>query len=239
MIPLRDINPTRTKPFLTYLLIGANVGVFFYQASLDETGFVRFVHTWGLIPFQLAVELNVGSLSTPFTSMFLHGGWLHLIFNMWFLHIFGDNIEDSLSRWRFFVFYLLCGLSAAAAQIIADPSSRVPMVGASGAIAGVLGGYMKLYPRARIVTLIPVFFLLLLREIPAAIFIFIWFLVQLLSGLGSLGAVGSQTGGVAFFAHIGGFLAGFLLIGPMRIRRNRSYGWSRPPSRSRRSEWSN
>lgn len=228
MIPLRDINPTRTRPFLTYVLIGANVSVFFYQVSLEDADFVRFVHTWGLIPYQLVVELNAGSLSTPLTSMFMHGGWFHLIFNMWFLHIFGDNVEDWLGHWRFILFYALCGLGAAAAQVLVDPSSQVPMVGASGAIAGVLGAYIRLYPRARVVTLIPVFFFFFLRELPAGLFIFFWFLIQLFSGLGSLGAVGSETGGVAFFAHIGGFVAGFLLIRRMRRQRNPAYGWYRP-----------
>jgi membrane associated rhomboid family serine protease len=227
VIPLRDINPTRTRPVLTYLIIAANIAVFFYQASLDDIEFVRFVHTWGLVPYQLVVQLNVGSLSTPFTSMFMHGGWFHLIFNMWFMHIFGDNVEDWLGRWRFILFYLLCGLSAAAAQVLAGPSSQVPMVGASGAIAGVLGAYVRLYPRARVVTLIPVFFFFFLRELPAGFFIFFWFLIQLLAGVGSLGAAGSGTGGVAFFAHIGGFVAGLFLIRRLRRRRNPAYGWYR------------
>ncbi len=237
MIPLRDINPTRTRPALTYGLIAANVLVFLYEWSLTPTEFQQFLFRYGVVPYQLVVEPHVGALATPFSSMFVHGGWLHLLFNMWFLHIFGDNIEDALGRTRFVVFYLLCGLGGAAGQVMIDPASPVPMVGASGAISGVLGGYVRLYPRARVVTLIPVFFIFMLRELPAVFFIFFWFLLQLLSGLGSLGAAGSQTGGVAFFAHIGGFVAGLVLIRRMRPPRNRSLGWRRPDSGRPPPQW--
>jgi membrane associated rhomboid family serine protease len=221
VIPLRDINPTRSTPYLVYGLIIANVVVFLYEASLAPVEFERLIFRFGVIPQALTVDFSLASLSTPFTSMFLHGGWIHLIGNMWFLYIFGDNIEDALGLKRFAWFYLLCGLAGAVAQVIVDPGSPIPMVGASGAIAGVLGGYFRLFPRARVVALIPIFILFFVRELPAVLFIFLWFLIQLFSGLGSLGA-GMQNGGVAFFAHIGGFVAGFLLVKQLRPPHNRT-----------------
>ncbi len=226
MIPLRDINPTRTTPLLVYGLIVANVLVFLYEASLTDEELARLIFRFGVVPQALTVDFSLASLSTPFTSMFLHGNWIHLIGNMWFLYIFGDNVEDTLGLKRFALFYLLCGIAGAFAQVIVDPASPIPMVGASGAIAGVLGGYFRLFPRARVVALIPVFILFFVRELPAVLFIFLWFLIQLFSGVGSLGA-GMQNGGVAFFAHIGGFVAGFLLVKQLRPPRNRTYGWER------------
>ena len=227
MFPLRNLNPTRSLPVLTYLLIAANAAVFWHELTLDPDQGEAFVFRWGMVPFFLTQDLHVGSLATPFTSMFIHGGWLHLLGNMWFLHIFGDNIEDALGRIRYLVFYLLCGLLAAGGQILIDPESKIPMVGASGAIAGVLGAYYRLFPHARVVTLIPIFFFVTVREIPAVFFIVLWFVLQLLEGIGSLGAL-SQGGGVAFFAHIGGFLGGLLLVGLLGGQRNRSAGFVRP-----------
>lgn len=227
MIPLRDINPTRSTPFLVYGLIIANVVVFLYEVSLTPVELERLIFRFGVVPQALTVDFSLASLSTPVTSMFLHGGWIHLIGNMWFLYIFGDNVEDALGLKRFAWFYLLCGLAGAVGQVVVDPISPIPMVGASGAIAGVLGGYFRLFPRARIVTLIPIFILFFVRELPAVLFIFLWFLIQLFSGLGSMGA-GMQNGGVAFFAHIGGFVAGFLLVKQLRPPRNRTYGWVQP-----------
>jgi membrane associated rhomboid family serine protease len=224
VIPLRDIAPIRSRPLVTYSLIAVNVAVFLYQISLPPEVGKIFVDRFGMVPYYLAGDLHLNSVSTPFTSMFLHGGWLHLISNMWFLHIFGDNVEDALGRSKFVLFYLLCGLLAAAAQIWVDPQSRVPMIGASGAIAGVLGAYFRLFPTARVVTLIPIFFFFVVRELPAVFFIVIWFLLQLVSGIGSLG-YGEQAGGVAFFAHIGGFLAGLWLVGVFGGKRNRSGGF--------------
>lgn len=227
MIPLRDLNPTRTFPAVTYALIAANTLVFLYQVSLGAAGQEDFVHRYGLIPQYLAVDHHPGSFITPLSSMFMHGGFLHLISNMWSLYIFGDNVEDALGKGRFVVFYLLSGLGAALAQVLIDPSSSMPMIGASGAIAGVLGAYMKLYPRARVVTLLPIFFFFVTRELPAWFFIVFWFLLNVLSGFGSLHQGGGE-GGVAFFAHIGGFIAGFWLIMLLRTRRNSTRGFHAP-----------
>jgi membrane associated rhomboid family serine protease len=155
---------------------------------------------------------------TVITSMFLHGGFLHLLGNMWYLWLFGDNVEDAMGRARFLVFYLLSGVAAALAQVLMGPGSRIPMVGASGAISGVLGGYILLYPHARILTLIPIFFIAQIVEVPALIMLGLWFLIQLMSGLGSLGF---EAGGVAWFAHVGGFLAGMGLVWIFRRRSRR------------------
>lgn len=214
MIPLRDLNPTRTRPYLTWALIGVNVVVWLYEVLLGS-GLPLFVQRWGVIPYYLTQEPSLGSWLTPLTSMFMHGGWMHLIGNMWFLHIFGDNIEDELGRGRFLLFYLLSGLGAVALQVAIDPASPVPMVGASGAIAGVLGGYMMLHPRARVVTLVPIVIFVQLVELPAWVFLFVWFGLQMLQAFTSLG-VATQTGGVAFFAHIGGFVIGLLLVKLLR-----------------------
>ncbi|HJL17789.1 MAG TPA: rhomboid family intramembrane serine protease [Sandaracinaceae bacterium LLY-WYZ-13_1] len=212
MIPLRDINPTRTRPVVTYVLIGINVVVWLYQWSLGAGPEGQlFVQRWGVVPYYLTQEASVGSWITPLTSMFMHGGWMHLIGNVWFLHVFGDNIEDELGRVRYALFYVLSGLAAVAAQVAIDPASRVPMVGASGAIAGVLGGYVMLHPKAPVVTLVPIVFFIQLVELPAWIFLFVWFGLQLLHGFTSLGLDGA-AGGIAFFAHIGGFVAGLVLV---------------------------
>ncbi|MEM7448759.1 MAG: rhomboid family intramembrane serine protease [Myxococcota bacterium] len=234
MIPLRDINPTRSKPWVTYIFIGANVGVFAAQLVFGEA-FGRMLHLrFGVIPAVLSGSVapeavTLGAYITPLTSMFLHGGWMHILGNMWFLHVFGDNVEEALGRKRFVLFYLLSGLAAALGQIVVDPSSQIPMIGASGAVSGVLAGYVRLYPHARVLTLVPIFIFLQFVELPAYIFIFVWFAIQVFSGWSSLGGVG---GGVAWFAHIGGFVAGFALITllrkgrPPRNRRGSSRGTS-------------
>jgi membrane associated rhomboid family serine protease len=227
VIPLRDDNPTRRTPRVTYGLIAANALLFLYEVSLEPPALELFVHRFGMIPYEITQGSHFGSFITPLTSMFLHGGWLHLIFNMWSLHIFGDNVEDDMGSVGFAAFYVLCGFAAAAAQTIIYPASEVPMVGASGAIAGVLGAYLRLYPRARVVTLIPVVFVMLVRELPAFWFILVWFAIQLLSGYLELALVhGNGDASIAFFAHIGGFVAGLLLLDVFRSRR--------PPSRRRR-----
>ena len=168
-----------------------------------------------LDPFYDAVAMVVAGVMVFFTSMFLHGGWLHLVGNMWFLWIFGDNVEDVLGSARFVFFYLACGLAAGFTHFILDPSSAVPTIGASGAIAGVLGGYMVLFPRARVLTLVPLGFFLQVMELPAALMIGLWFLVQLASALLT---EGMQSGGVAWWAHVGGFVAGLALVGLLRRR---------------------
>jgi membrane associated rhomboid family serine protease len=238
VIPLRDQLPTRTRPVVTWALIGVNVAVWLFQWSLnayqigDHTPeFIASIQRWGVVPYYLTQDLNLGSLVTPFTSMFMHSGWLHLIFNVWFLHVFGDNIEDELGRARYLAFYLLSGLGAVALQVATGPYSTTPMVGASGAIAGVLGGYMMLHPRARVVTLVPIFVFVQLVELPAFLFLFVWFGLQLLYGMSSLAS--PETGGVAFFAHVGGFVVGFALVRLFR----RSPPALEPEIRRIRREW--
>ena len=200
MIPLRDIIPSRTTPVVTITLIAINVLVFLYELSLGRA-VDAFTLYWGLVPAAF-------SWVTVVTSMFLHGGFMHVAGNMLYLWIFGDNVEDRMGHGRFLVFYLLCGVAAALAQTITQPDSVIPMVGASGAIAGVMGAYFVLYPRSRIVTLIPLFFFFQVIEVPAIVFLGIWFLMQFISGLGSIVTVAGSTGGIAFWAHVAGFVAG-------------------------------
>jgi membrane associated rhomboid family serine protease len=202
MIPLRDIIPSRTTPYVTISLISLNVLVFLYELSIGRAVDAVTLY-YGLVPAAF-------SWVTVFTSMFLHGGILHVAGNMLYLWIFGDNVEDRMGHGRFLVFYLLCGVAAALAQTITAPDSVVPMVGASGAIAGVMGAYFVLYPKSRIVTLIPLFFFFQVIEVPAILFLGIWFLMQFVSGVGSIvtTAGGGPAGGVAFWAHVAGFVAG-------------------------------
>ena len=222
MIPLRDVIPTRTTPFVTVTLIVLNALVFVYQLALGEA-VQAFVLYWGLVPAAF-------SWVTVLTSMFLHGGLLHFGGNMLYLWIFGDNVEDRMGHGRFLVFYLLCGTAAALAQTIMVPDSVIPMVGASGAIAGVMGAYFVLYPRSRIVTLVPIFFFIQILEVPAIFFLGIWFLIQFVSGVGSMAtaAPGEPAGGIAFWAHVAGFVAG--LSGVVVFRR---------PERQRVEWWDN
>ena len=210
MIPIRDVIPSRTTPFVTFTIIGLNAVMFLWELSLGPDA-SELVFRFGLIPASFS-WVNV------FTSMFVHGGLLHFGGNMLYLWIFGDNVEDRMGHGRFLVFYLLCGVAAALAQTITAPDSVIPMVGASGAIAGVMGAYFVLYPKSRIVTLIPIFFFFQVIEVPAILFLGIWFLMQFLSGLGSIVSVASgSTGGVAFWAHVAGFVAG--LSGVVVFRR--------------------
>src|SRR5258705_12168895 len=198
MIPLRDIIPSRTTPIVTISLIVANVLVFLYELTLGRA-VNDFTLYFGLVPAAF-------SWVAVFTSMFVHGGLFHVGGNMLYLWIFGDNVEDRMGHGRFLVFYLLCGTAAALAQTITAPDSVVPMVGASGAIAGVMGAYFVLYPKSRIVTLIPLFFFFQIIEVPAIYFLGFWFLMQFLSGVVSIG--NAATGGVAGWAHVAGFFAG-------------------------------
>jgi len=202
MIPLRDVIPSRTTPYVTISLIVVNVLVFLYEFSLADR-VNEFIIAFGLIPAAF-------SWATLLTSMFLHGGFLHVAGNMLYLWIFGDNVEDRFGHGRFLVFYLLCGSVAALAQTIMSPDSVIPMVGASGAIAGVMGAYFVMYPHSRIVTLLPIFIFIQLIEVPAIFFLGIWFLMQFLSGVGSIATAASRepAGGVAFWAHVAGFAAG-------------------------------
>ena len=209
MIPLRDVIPSGSTPVVTMALLAVNVVVFFYQWSLGERAGTAFVFEWGVIPADFTIL-------TMFTSMFLHGGFLHAGGNMLYLWIFGDNVEDRFGRGRFLFFYLLCGAAAANAQTLFNPDSRIPMVGASGAVAGVMGAYFVMYPHSRIVTLIPFLFLQIIA-VPAVFFLGIWFLMQLLSGVGSIAQVEAGTGGVAFWAHVAGFAVG--VMGGLLLRR--------------------
>lgn len=215
MIPIRDINPRRGSAQLTYAIIALNVAVFVMQLSMAPAELEAFIFKHGLVP-QLIVQGNLGSWSTPFSSMFLHGGLLHIIGNMWFLHIFSDNVEDRLGKTKFLILYFGSGLGAALAQVLSDPTSSVPMIGASGAVSGVLGAYMVLFPRARILTVIPIVFFFQFVEFRAAVFSFVWFGYQLLMGALSTQTMDSGAGGIAFFAHIGGFIVGLGLAPVLR-----------------------
>ena len=210
MIPLRDVIPSRSTPVVTIAIIVANALAFVYQLSLGDRG-QAFIFDYGLVPAEFSVPTLV-------TSMFLHGGLLHFGGNMLYLWIFGDNVEDRMGPGRFVVFYLLCGTAAALAQTWMVPSSQVPMVGASGAIAGVMGAYFVMYPRSRIVTLIPIFIFIQLVEVPAVVFLGLWFLLQFVSGVGTaLSPQAGITGGIAFWAHVAGFVAG--VVGVYAFRR--------------------
>lgn len=209
VIPVRDTITSSTVPVVTYALIVANVGAYLYQESLGSS-FEQFIRTHGLVPSRFVAEWW-DDVTPLFSSMFLHGGWLHLIGNVLYLHIFADNVEDRLGHGRFLFFYLTAGAAAGVAQVLVEPSTSVPIVGASGAIAGVTGAYFLFYPRARVVTLIPIFLFIQVVEIPAFFFLLLWFAFQLLLGLGSIGM--TVGGGIAFWAHIGGFLAG-MVLGP-------------------------
>jgi membrane associated rhomboid family serine protease len=248
MIPLRDENPTRSFPIFTLLIIAANVLVFLWQLSV---GLNVSVLQMGLIPAELLHDANrvytggprtglppgaeVTNLNpawmTLFTSMFMHGGWMHIIANMWFLWIFGNNIEDSLGKVKFILFYLACGLAAAAAQTALDPASPIPMVGASGAIAGILGAYLVLFPGSRILALVPLGFVLMVREVPAWLVLGLWFVLEFVRGIGALGA--DAAGGVAYGAHVGGFVFGWLFIRLLGAERHPR----RPDSRSEPARW--
>ena len=201
MIPLRDVIRSRTPPVVTVTLILVNAAAFFFELSLPPVARQGLIRDWGIVPASF-------DWSTLFTSMFLHGGWLHVIGNMWYLWICGDNVEDRLGHGRYLLFYLLCGAVAGVAQTLMNPSSAVPTIGASGAIAGVMGAYFVLYPRSRILTLVPLFVFIEIVEIPALFFLGFWFLMQLFAGAGSIAHTTGSQGGVAFWAHVAGFVGG-------------------------------
>jgi membrane associated rhomboid family serine protease len=252
VIPIRDDNPTRRRPIMTWALLLALilVWVFVQHAGLDPAALAASVCDLGLVPGELTHRARLGTavpigerlvclvdadpinLLTPLTSMFLHGGWLHLGGNALFLYIFGDNIEDSLGRGRFLVFYLLCGLAAAGAQIAIHPASAVPMVGASGAISGVLGAYLRLYPRVRVQVLVFLFIFVQIVSVPAWLMLIYWFALQLLEAVPQLTSLNTEvSSGVAVWAHVGGFAAGFLLVNvfanPDLVTRRRTLGGAR------------
>ncbi len=245
MFPYHDENETQRTPYVTYVLIGITVFIWlFVQGAGTPLALAQSVCELGLIPGELTMSLAPG---TPFpmgdglvcrtdqgrqvpnilASMFLHGSWMHLLGNMWFLWLFGNNVEDSMTRPRFIAFYLLTGLAAALAQVAADPGSEVPMVGASGAISGVMGAYLVLFPRARVWTLIPLGFIMQSIALPAWAMLIFWAFLQVAGGLTSIGS--EETGGVAFWAHLGGFVAGVVLVKlferPDRVAAHARHHW--------------
>lgn len=224
LIPIADENPTRRFPVVTIVLLAANIAVFALEASMPADAFESFLFANAFIPAAFAkAPFALEQWRTIFVSMFLHGGWLHVGSNMLYLWIFGNNVEDELGHIPFVLFYLTCGVAATLAQFLAGPSVQVPNIGASGAVAGVLGAYLLLYPTAAVLTVIPLFFFLSVERLSAFFVIAFWFVLQLLSGVASLSAdQAAQGGGVAFFAHIGGFLAGMVLIAPAWVSRRRT-----------------
>jgi len=233
MFPLRDDNPTTITPIVTWTLIAINVLVFFYELSLGQRMSQVFVYQYGAIPAVIFgdkhLPANIAVIPPAmsiFTSIFLHGGWAHLIGNMWYLWIFGNNIEEAMGRLRFVFFYLICGILASFCHILFNANSPIPTIGASGAISGVLGGYLMLYPRARVLTLIYLYFFVRLIQIPAGYLLGFWFIFQVLSG----SMAGRQMGGgIAFWAHAGGFVFGILLVGLFKRREVRFFN---PPIHS-------
>lgn len=249
MFPIRDDNPQILTPYATYAIVIINVAAWvFLQGLGTEPSLSGSICQFGLIPGELLQQVASGSKislgpqticilgdtaawQTTLTSMFMHGSWMHIIGNMWFLWIFGDNVEDAMGHGRFVLFYILCGLAAAAAQVMADPASSIPMVGASGAIGGVMGAYVLLYPRVHVHMLFILVIFVTTFAVPAYLMLGYWFLVQLLSGVAANGA---QGGGVAFWAHIGGFVAGGILVYLFRdmnlLARHPYHGWAKKPS---------
>ncbi len=218
MIPLRDVIPSRTTPVVTVTLITLNALVFLFEIMLPDAERQVFVREYGVVPAAF-------TWASVLSSMFLHGGWLHVIGNMWYLWIFGDNVEDRLGHGRYLVFYLLCGAAAGLAHAVINPDSYVPTIGASGAIAGVMGAYFVLYPRSRVLTLIPLFVFIEIIEIPAIYFLGFWFLMQLFSGVGSVARTTGTEGGIAFWAHVAGFVAGLAGVFAFRQPERQRVEW--------------
>ena len=248
MLPIRDDNPQLKAPLATYTIIALNALAWvFLQGMGQDPQLSLSICRLGLIPGELLglatagasapglCRLGEADWSTTVTSMFMHGGWFHILGNMWFLWIFGDNVEDAMGRARFVVFYLLCGLGAAGLQVIADPSSTIPMVGASGAIGGVMGAYVLLYPKVNVHLLLLLGFYATTIAVPAVFMLGYWLLLQLIGGVTSIGA---QGGGVAFWAHVGGFVAGAALVFLFRdtelLKRHPYHGWQQGKAGSRR-----
>jgi membrane associated rhomboid family serine protease len=219
MIPLRDVIPSRTTPIITVTIIILNAMGWLYELSLPPRALDQFLYMYGVVPAQF-------SAPTLITSMFLHGSWMHVIGNMWYLWIFGDNVEDRLGHAWFIVFYLACGIVAALGQIVVDPSSTLPTIGASGGIAGVMGAYFVLYPRSRVLTLVPLILWWEIFELPAIALLGFWFLMQLFSAAGSIAVTAGShgSGGVAFMAHVAGFVFGGVVVLALRQRPARPWG---------------
>jgi membrane associated rhomboid family serine protease len=205
MIPLRDVIPSRTTPYITIAIIAINAAAWLFELSMPRQFLPAFLQVYGVVP----ADLRIAAL---FTSMFLHGSWFHVIGNMWYLWIFGDNVEDRLGHGRFIVFYVLCGIVSAMGQVVMDPTSALPTIGASGAIAGVMGAYFVLYPRSRVLTLIPLIIIWEVIELPAVFLLGFWFLIQLVSAGMVATTASTGGGGIAFAAHIAGFVAGLIAV---------------------------
>ena len=218
MIPLRDVVPSRTTPYITITIIALNALAWLFELSLPHDALNAFLTVYGVVPASFAP-------ATLITSTFLHGSWSHVLGNMWYLWIFGDNVEDRLGHGRFIVFYLLCGMAAALGQIALDPLSTLPMVGASGAIAGVMGAYFVLYPRSRVLTLVALVFFWEIIELPATLLLGFWFVMQLFSA-GAIAATAGTGGGVAFAAHVAGFASG--AAGVFVFRKRQISAWEAP-----------
>jgi membrane associated rhomboid family serine protease len=219
MFPIRDHNPSGRTPYVTFALIAINILVFLgYFTALSEWDLQGFFLTWGLVPARF---LSGQGLETIVTSMFLHGGWMHLAGNMLFLWIYGDNLEEEMGHFGFLIFYLACGAAAGLAQALPDPGSTVPMVGASGAIAGVMGGYLLLFPKAKVDVLFIFIVFFRIFAIPAWIVLGLWLVIQIGSGV----TIPGDEGGVAYWAHVGGFVAGLVLTLPVWLRRGASVYW--------------
>jgi membrane associated rhomboid family serine protease len=228
MFPIRDDAPSYSTPFVNYFIVVLNTLVFLFELSLNSHSRDLFMFSFGVVPVNVTTAFGHGAFAAGFvpiiTSMFMHAGWAHIIFNMWFLWIFGDNVEDSLGHFRYLLFYLLSGLGASVVHIIFNWGSKIPSVGASGAIAGVMGAYFVLFPSARVLTFIFVFF----TWLPAWLILGYWFVLQFLSGASASIAYSSETsGGIAFWAHVGGFLTGVMMIKlfPRRVPRYRFRAW--------------
>ena len=221
MLPLRDFIPTRRFPVLTVSIIVVNIIAFAYELLAEAGGTLdQTFYTMGVVPFEVTHNFGPAVALSFLTSLFLHGGFMHIAGNMLYLWIFGNNVEDSMGRGRFLVFYLIAGITASAAQVLASPSSPVPTIGASGAIAGVLGAYIVLFPNARVQTLIFLGYFARMAHLPALLVLGFWFVLQLFNGLMAFGV--AQAGGVAWFAHVGGFVAGLLLVRLFTLGRRRS-----------------
>lgn len=220
MIPLYDTVRSRKFPFINIVLIVANILAFLYELQMSDSTLKAFIFTWGLIPAHFWSDPSSGWVNI-FTAMFLHGGWLHVISNLWVLYIFGDNVEARMGGVRYLIFYLLAGAAAGLLQAYVLPTSDMPMIGASGAIAGVLGAYLILYPRSRIASLVPILFIFTIIEIPAFLFLLFWFGMQVYSGV-----FAAQGSGIAWWAHVGGFIFGVVMVSFFAVKKSIVYtGW--------------
>jgi rhomboid family protein len=219
MIPLRDVIPSRSTPFITMTLIVMNALAWFYELALPSEILPVFLQVYGVVPADF-------SAATLVSSMFLHGSWMHVIGNMWYLWIFGDNIEDRMGHGRFLVFYLLCGIGAALGHVALDPYSTLPTIGASGAIAGVMGAYFVLYPHSRVLTLVPLIIYYEVIELPAVILLGFWFVMQLFSAGAIAVTANTQSGGIAFAAHVAGFVLGVIGVFLFRRRQPQPDWWA-------------